>query len=321
MIRFILQRIITFIPTLIGISILVFFIIRQIPGDAITAKLGAEGSGELTAQQEAEYRAYFGLDKPLTQQYLEWIGGILQGNFGNSEVRREPVLVAILKTFPLTLELTIMALVIAMLIGLPIGILSATRPNSAIDFIVRTISLLGLSLPNFWMGTLIILVLSTVFHVLPDAGLSISFLENPLRNLEQLFFPAFTLGFAFSASIMRTTRAVMLETLAQDYIRTARSKGLRERMVFIQHALRNGLLPIITLAGIEMGYLLGGSVLVEEVFALPGIGRLTYTAILQRDYALVQGAVLFIAFNFVLINLLVDFLYSIVDPRISHAND
>ena len=321
MVRFILQRIVSFIPTLIGISILVFFIIRQIPGDAITAKLGAEGSGELTAQQQAEYRAYFGLDKPLTQQYLEWIGGILHGDFGTSEVRREPVLVAIFKTFPLTLELTFMALIIAVVIGLPIGVVSATRPDSAVDFIGRTLSLLGLSLPNFWMGTLIILVLSTVFHVLPDAGLFIPFFQDPLRNLGQLIFPAFALGFAFSASIMRTTRAVMLETLAQDYIRTARSKGLRERAVFIRHALRNGLLPIITLAGIEMGYLLGGAVLVEEVFALPGIGRLTYTAILQRDYALVQGAVLFIAFNFVLINLLVDFLYAIVDPRISHASD
>src|SRR5260221_1206241 len=319
--RFILKRIVTFIPTLIGISILVFFVIRQIPGDAITAKLGAEGSGDLTPQQEAEYRVYFGLDKPLTQQYLEWIGGILHGDFGTSEVRREPVLVAIFKTFPLTFELAILALFIAIVIGLPIGVLSATHPDSLVDFIGRAVSLIALSLPNFWMGTLIILVLSTVFHVLPDAGLFIPFFQDPLRNLGQLIFPAFTLGFAFSASIMRTTRAVMLETLNQDYIRTARSKGLRDRPVFVQHALRNGLLPIITLAGIEMGYLLGGALLVEEVFALPGIGRLTYTAILQRDYALVQGAVLFIAFNFVLINLLVDFLYAIVDPRISHASD
>ena len=319
--QFILKRIVTFIPTLIGISILVFFVIRQIPGDAITAKLGAEGSGELTPQQEAEYRAYFGLDKPLTQQYLEWIGGILHGDFGTSEVRREPVLVAIFKTFPLTFELAILALFIAIVIGLPIGVLSATHPDSLVDFIGRAVSLIALSLPNFWMGTLIILVLSTVFHILPDAGLYIPFFENPLRNLGQLFFPAFTLGFAFSASLMRTTRTVMIETMNQDYIRTARSKGLHERTIYVRHALRNGLLPIITLAGIEMGYLLGGTVLVEQVFALPGIGRLTYTAILQRDYALVQGAVLFIAFNFVLINVLVDFLYSLVDPRISHATD
>ena len=319
MARFLLQRIVAFIPTLLGVSILVFFVIRQIPGDAITAKLGAVGAGELTPAQEAAYRAYFGLDKPLTQQYLEWIGNILHGDFGNSEVRREPVLNAIFETFPLTAELTILALLIALLIGLPIGILSATRPDSVIDLLSKSISLLGLSLPNFWMGTLIILVLSTVFHIMPNAGRYISLTEDPLRNLGQMIFPAFTLGFAFSASIMRTTRAVMLETLGQDYIRTARSKGLRERIVIIRHALRNGMIPIITLVGIEFGYLLGGAVLVEQVFALPGIGRLTYTAILQRDYALAQGAVLFIAFNFVLVNLLVDFLYSAVDPRVSRA--
>src|SRR5258708_460384 len=317
--RFLSQRIIAFIPTLIGGSILVFFVIRQIPGDAITAKLGAEGAGSLTAAQIAEYRAYFGLDKPLTQQYLEWIGGVLHGDFGNSEMRREPVLSAIFETFPLTLELTILALLIALVIGLPIGVLSATNPDSTIDLVSKSISLLGLSLPNFWMCTLIILVLSTVFHSMPNAGLYIPLTQDPLRNLGQLIFPAFTLGFAFSASIMRTTRAVMLDTFSQDYIRTARSKGLRERVVVIRHALRNGLIPIITRIGIEFGYLLGGAVLVEEVFALPGIGRLTYTAILQRDYALVQGAILFIAFNFVLVNLLVDVLYSAVDPRVSHG--
>lgn len=319
MARFLLQRIVAFLPTLVGISILVFFVIRQIPGDAITARLGAEAAGELTPEQEAAYRAYFGLDKPLTQQYAEWVGKLLQGDFGYSEVRREPVLTAIFKTFPLTLELTVLALLIALVIGLPIGIVSATRPNSILDLFSRTISLLGLSLPNFWAGTLIILVLSTVFRVMPDAGRFYSLAEDPLRNLGQMFFPAFALGFAFSASIMRTTRAVMLEALSQDYVRTARAKGLQERAVILVHTLRNGLIPIITLAGVEMGYLLGGAVLVEDVFALPGIGRLTYTAILQRDYALVQGAVLFIAFNFVLVNLLVDFLYSVVDPRVLRA--
>jgi peptide/nickel transport system permease protein len=319
MARFLLQRLVAFLPTLVGISILVFFVIRQIPGDAITAKLGAEAAGELTPEQEAAYRTYFGLDKPLTQQYAEWVGKLLQGDFGFSEIRREPVLTAIFKTFPLTLELTILALLIALVIGLPIGIVSATRPNSLLDLFSRSISLLGLSLPNFWAGTLIILVMSTVFHSMPNAGRFITLAEDPLRNLGQMFFPAFTLGFAFSASIMRTTRAVMLEALSQDYVRTARSKGLRERTVILVHTLRNGLIPIITLTGVEMGYLLGGAVLVEDVFALPGIGRLTYTAILQRDYALVQGAVLFIAFNFVLVNLLVDFLYSVVDPRVSRA--
>lgn len=319
MVRFLVQRALAFLPTLLGVSILVFFVIRQIPGDAIMARLGAEAAGELTPEQQAAYRAYFGLDKPLTQQYLEWLGGILRGDFGYSEVRREPVLTSILHTFPLTLELTILALLLALSIGLPLGLLSATRSNSAIDLVGRFVGLLGLSLPNFWMGTLIILGLSTIFHVMPNAGQFTTFAEDPLRNLGQMIFPAFTLGFAFSASVMRTTRAVMLEELGQDYTRTARSKGLHERAVVLRHALRNGLIPIVTLAGIEMGYLLGGAVLVEDVFALPGIGRLTYVGILQRDYALVQGAILFIAFNFVLVNLFVDFLYSVIDPRVSHA--
>jgi peptide/nickel transport system permease protein len=319
MARFLSQRIIALIPTMIGISILVFFVIRQIPGDAIKARLGAEGAGSLTPQQEASYRTYFGLDKPITQQYVDWMGGILHGDLGVSEVRRQSVVTAIAQTFPLTLELTILSLFLALLIGLPLGILSAVRPNSIFDLFSRTIGLVGLSMPSFWMGTLIILVLSTVFHVLPNAGSFTTFIENPLKNLSQMFWPAFTLGFAFSASIMRTTRAVMLDALDQDYVRTARAKGMAERVVVRRHALRNGLIPIITLVGIEIGYLLGGSVLVEEVFALPGIGRLTYTAIQQRDYALVQGAVLFIAVNFVIVNLIVDFLYSIADPRVSRA--
>ena len=319
MARFLFGRILAFIPTLFGVSILVFFVIRQIPGDAIMARLGAEAAGNLTPAEEAAYRAYFGLDKPLTQQYIEWVGGILRGDFGYSEVRREPVLTSISTTFPLTLELTLLALILALAIGLPIGILSATRSNSVFDIGSRIMGMIGLSMPNFWMGTLIILVLSAGFHFMPDAGQFTPFTENPLQNLVQLIFPAFTLGFAFSASVMRTTRAVMLEELGQDYTRTARSKGLRERSVVVSHTLRNGLIPIITLVGIEMGYLLGGAVLVENVFALPGIGRLVYVAILQRDYALVQGGILFIAFNFVLVNLLVDFLYAVVDPRVSHA--
>ncbi|MHB8625574.1 MAG: ABC transporter permease [Aggregatilineales bacterium] len=318
MARFLLRRIVALIPTLIGVSILVFFVIRQIPGDAITAKLGAEGAGQLTPEQQASYRAYFGLDKPLTQQYLDWIGGVLHGDLGRSEVRQEPVLNAILESFPLTAELTILALAIALLIGIPIGVLSALHANTRLDFVIRTAGLLGLSTPNFWLGALIILGLSTIFHVMPNAGQFTPITENPLRNLGQLIFPALTLGAEFAASVMRTTRAVMLDEIGQDYARTARSKGLRERVVIIRHCLRNGLIPIVTLVGIEMGYLLGGAVLVEQVFALPGIGRLTYTAIQQRDYALVQGAILFIALNFLLVNLLVDVLYSWIDPRVSH---
>src|SRR5258708_3194618 len=223
MTRFLLKRIIALIPTLIGISILVFFVIRQIPGDAIRARLGAEGTGSLTPEQEASYRTYFGLDKPLTQQYADWVGGILHGDLGMSEVRRESVVTAIAKTFPMTLELTFLSLFIALLIGMPIGILSAVRPNSIIELLSRTIGMLGLSMPSFWMGTLIILFLSTVFHVLPNAGSYTTFFENPLQNLGQMFWPSFTLGFALSSSVMRTTRSVLLYTLDHDYIRTARA--------------------------------------------------------------------------------------------------
>jgi len=321
--RFLLQRLIALIPTMIGISILVFFVIRQIPGDAITAKLGAEAAGSLSQEQEASYRAYFGLDKSLPQQYLEWIGGIVRGNFGASEIRHEPVLNAISETYPLTLELTLLALLIALTIGLPLGILSATLANNgsggALDLFVRTFSLIGLSIPSFWLGTLIILLLSTVFHVMPDAGDYVPPTQDLLRNLSQLIFPAFSLGFGFSASIMRTTRAEMLEVLSQDYIRTARSKGLRQRGIIWPHALRNSLIPIVTLVGIEMGYLLGGAVLVETVFALPGLGQMIYTAIVQRDYALVQGGILFAAANFLIINLAVDVIYSVIDPRVAHG--
>jgi peptide/nickel transport system permease protein len=319
MIRLLLQRFVTFLPTLVGISILVFFVIRQIPGDAISARLGAEAAGSLTPAQEAAYRAYFGLDKPLTQQYLEWAGKLLQGDFGQSDVRREPALDAILRAFPLTLELTLLSLLIALLLGLPVGVFSALRPNTRADLLMRTLSLLGLSFPGFWLGSLLILGLSLGFHLMPNAGRYVPFNENPIQNLSQMILPALTLGFGFSASVMRTTRSSLSEILSQDYVRTAYAKGLRERVVIRRHALRNGLLPIITLVGIEMGYLLGGAVLIEEVFALPGLGRLTYTAILQRDYALAQGAVLFIAFNFVVINLLADFLYGLVDPRLRRA--
>ena len=319
MARFFLRRVVALIPTLIGVSILVFFVIRQIPGDAITAKLGAEGAGQLTPAQEASYRAYFGLDKPLTEQYLDWIGGVLHGDLGRSDVRQESVLNAILESFPLTVELTILALLIALSIGIPFGVLSALHANTRLDFVIRSAGLLGLSTPNFWLGALIILGLSTIFHIMPNAGQFTPITQDPLRNLGQLIFPALTLGVEFAASIMRTTRAVMLDELGQDYARTARSKGLRERVVIIRHCLRNGLIPVVTLVGIEMGYLLGGAVLVEQVFALPGIGRLTYTAIQQRDYALVQGAILFIALNFLLVNLLVDVLYSWIDPRVSHG--
>lgn len=318
MIRYLTQRAIAFVPTLIGVSILIFVAIRLVPGDAIVAMLGTE-AGMLTQAQRESLEVYFGLDKPPVEQYFSWIGGVIAGDLGLSVRHGQPVLNLILARFPVTLQLAVMALSIALLIGLPIGILSAIRHNSIIDLFGRLLALLGLATPNFLLGSLIIVVLSVAFKILPNSGDFTPLHEDPGKNLSQLIFPAFTLGFSFSASVMRTTRSAMLEVLGQDYIRTARGKGLSGGVVVRRHALRNALIPVITIIGVELGYLLGGAVIIEEIFALPGIGRLVYNAISQRDYALVQGVALFIAFNFVVINLITDLLYAAADPRISYG--
>ena len=318
MFRYVVQRAIAFIPTVIGISLLVFFAIRLIPGDSITAMLGTE-AGMLTDTQRASLERYFGLDKPAVEQYFVWVSNVVRGDLGYSVRYGQPVLDVILHRFPVTLELALLSVIIALTIGISFGILSATFHNSLIDLFGQLFALIGLAAPNFLIGTLMIYVLSVYFGILPNSGDYVELTKNPTRNLEQMIFPAITLGFAFSASVMRTTRSAMLEVLGQDYIRTARSKGLREHTVVIRHALRNSLIPVVTLVGVEVGYLLGGAVIVEEIFTLPGIGRLAYNAISQRDYALVQGVTLFIALNFLVINLIVDFIYTLLDPRISYA--
>ena len=314
--NFVIQRLAALIPTLLGVSVIVFLVIHLIPGDTITAMIGTQY--KLTEAQAASLRAYFGLDKPLWEQYLRWILAAARGNLGFSVRSGQSVMSEILRSFPVTLELALFSMVIALTLGLPIGILSAVRRDTPVDLFGRLFALVGLALPNFWLGTLIILVLSVVFGIMPNSGDYVSFTEAPLKNLSQLFFPAITLGFAFTASIMRTTRSAMLEVLRQDYVRTARGKGVLERNVIVTHSLRNALIPLITIIGVEFGYLLGGAVIVENVFALPGIGRLIINGIDQRDYAVVQGTVLFVAICFVLINLLVDIIYAYSDPRIRY---
>lgn len=314
--RFLTQRLMALVPTLLGISVIVFVVIHLIPGDTISAMIGTQY--KLTEAQAVALRAYYGLDKPLVEQYFRWIAAAVQGNLGFSVRSGQPVLAEIVRSFPLTLELTLLSVLIALIVGVPIGILSAVKRDTLVDLLARLFALIGMTLPNFWLGTLIILVLSVVFGILPNSGDFVSFTADPLRNLSQMIFPAITLGFAFAASVMRTTRSAMLEVLRQDYVRTARGKGLAENTVIIRHALSNALIPVITLIGVEFGYLLGGAVIVENVFALPGIGRLILNGIYQRDYAVVQGSILFVALNFVVINLLVDVVYALVDPRIRY---
>jgi peptide/nickel transport system permease protein len=291
----------------------------MIPGDAITAMLGTE-AGLLTPAQRASLAAYFGIDQPVTTQYFRWAAGLLHGDLGISATYGKPVLAIILDRFPLTLELALLSMLIALAVGIPLGVLAATRNERPSDLVVRVLAMLGQSTPNFVLGLLIIYLLSVWFGIVPTMGTFTPLFVDPLANLGQLIFPAITLGFAFAASVTRISRSAMLDVLSDDYIRTARSKGASQRSVIWGHALPNALIPVVTLSGVEFGYLLGGAVIVEQVFALPGLGRLVLDAISQRDYALVQGTVLFIALNFLVVNLIVDLLYVALDPRIKYGD-
>ena len=309
------RRLITFPLVMLGASVVVFFAIRLVPGDAITAMLGTE-AGLLTDQQRAALAAYFGIDRGWLAQYGSWFLDVVRGNLGISVTYGKPVLEVLLECFPLTLELALLSMLVALGIGLPAGIFAATRNDTASDLLVRVLAMLGQSTPSFVVGLLAIYLLSAGFGVLPSMGEYIGLLQDPWRNLGQMILPALTLGLAFAASVTRVSRSAMLDVLADDYVRTARSKGASARRVVWRHALPNALIPIVTLTGVEFGYLLGGAVLVEQIFALPGLGRTILVAILQRDYALVEGGTLFVAFNFMIVNLLVDLAYAALDPRI-----
>lgn len=314
--NFFIHRLIAFIPTLFGISLVIFIVMHMIPGDTITSMIGTQY--KLTeAQAEALYE-YYGLDKPLFEQYVSWIFSALRGDLGISIRKGLPVLTLIMSHFPLTLELALLSMAIALIFGVPIGIYTAMHRDSWVDLLGRSLALIGLAIPNFWLGMIIILVLSLYFNIMPNAGNYVGFFTDPLGNLKQMVFPAITLGVAATADVIRMTRSSMLEELAEDYVRTARGKGLAERMVIIRHCLKNALIPIITLVGLETGYLIGGAVIIEKIFALPGLGRLLLDGISERDYAVVQGTVLFIALNFVIVNLITDMAYAWVDPRVRY---
>jgi len=312
--RYLAWRLVGAIPTLLGVTVLTFLFIRLIPGDAIAARLGT--STALSPEQLASLRAYFGLDQPLYQQYWTWLTSLLRGDFGYSIRTGRPVLVEITERLPATLELATAATLIAVVIGLPLGLLSAMRPRSRADVIARIGGLIGLSLPSFWLGTLIIVLFSLYLRWLPNTGGYVDFVRDPLGNLALIVLPAVTLGVALAAATMRMTRSAMLDVLSADYVRTAWAKGLRRSIIVRRHVLKNGLIVVVTLLGIQVGQLLGGAVVVEEIFSIPGVGRMLLAAIVQRDYALVQGGVLVIAILFVLVNIVVDLLYGYLDPRI-----
>lgn len=316
MTKYLVNRLLTMMVSLFGVTVIVFLLIRLIPGTIVEQMLGTEA---LTSYETiASLRRYFGLDQPIYVQYWEWITRVLQGNLGISWRTAMPVLQFIFSRLPVTIELTFIAILVAIFIGMPAGILSALKQNTWLDSLARLVALTGLSVPVFWQGTMLILVLSLAFQWAP-AMQWVSPFENLVTNLNMMLLPGFCLGTASAAVVMRMTRSSMLDVLRQEYIRTARAKGLREWVVLTAHALKNALIPVITVIGLQMGYLLGGTVVVEEVFGLPGIGRLTLWAIFQRDYPTVQGTILFIAVMFMMVNLLVDLLYAFLDPRIRYA--
>jgi len=313
--QYLVRRILSTLLTLFGVSILVFLMLQLIPGTVVEQIMGIDAM--VTKETVDSLRAFFGLDQPIHIQYLHWIRDVTRGNLGISWRTGKTVMELIVDHLPVTAELTFLALIVAFLIGVPAGVLSATRTNTLLDNVTRVVSLLGLSLPVFWQGTMLILIFTLMLRWMPPLEY-VGFFENPLRNLLLMALPSICLGTASAAMIMRMTRACLLEVLGQEYVRTARAKGLRERLVIYRHALRNAMIPVVTVAGVQVGYLLGGIVVIEEVFTLPGVGRLVLSAIFNRDYPLVQGAVLFIAIIFMLTNLLVDLLYSVIDPRIKY---
>lgn len=306
MTRYIIRRLLALFPILLGASILIFAVMRLVPGDPARQSLGPEATGDQVAILREKWR----LDEPLPVQYIAWLGRSLQGDLGRSTVSRVPVTKELATRFPATLKLTLASMAVAVALGLFFGIISAVKYNSLIDRSSMVVAMIGICTPSFWLGLMLLLVFAVKFQWFPSSGAG---------GISHLVLPAVTLGAAASAIIARVTRSSMIEVFAEDYVRTARAKGLKENAVIVRHALKNALIPIITILGLEFGGLLAGSVVTETVFAYPGIGQLLINSINNRDFPIVQGALLLFSVQFVLINLLVDLLYARVDPRISYT--
>ncbi len=311
MFAYVVRRIAQIVPTLIFVSMLIFGLQQLLPGDPAMVLAGEERDPTVIAH----LRQKLHLDEPLPIRYLYWVNGVVHGDFGESLRIQKPVLALILEKLPVTLELALIAIVIALAIGIPAGIVSAVRRNSAWDYAANAVALWGLSTPNFWLGIMLILLFSVTLGWLPASGF-VSPFDDVKANLASLIMPAFVLGNAIAAVLMRHTRSAMLQVLSSDYVRTARAKGLPERGVILKHALRNALIPVITLGALELGTLLSGAVLTEQVFTIPGFGKLIVDAVFNRDYAVVQGVVLFTATAYITLNLIADIAYVIVNPQI-----
>ncbi|TSD86126.1 ABC transporter permease [Mycobacterium sp. KBS0706] len=308
--RMVLSRLAALLPVLLGLCFLSFALLSLVPGDPVTALLGLEADPAAAAALRAKYA----LDQPFLLRFVVWLGHVLIGDFGRSIQTGRPVLEMVLTALVPTLQLGFCALLVSLAIAIPAGVISASRRNSLADFGASLLALFGLSLPSFWLAILLVLFLSIRLSLFPASGY-VPFVTAPLEALHHIALPALTLGVGMAAATMRMSRAAMLEALSADYIRTARAKGLPRRRVVWKHALRNALIPVVTLVGLQLGQLMGGVVVTETVFAWPGIGKLTVDAIFARDYPVVQGAILAAAVLFVLINLATDMIYAVLDPR------
>jgi peptide/nickel transport system permease protein len=317
--RYALRRIVVMIPTLFLLSVFIFSMMRVLPGDVAQLMLiGPSGGAAPTPEELERVRRDFGLNDPLPVQYANWIRDLLVNQGGRSLWSGEFVYTELGRRMPVTLQLGVFALVLGHIIAIPAGIISALKRNTPVDYGVRFIAIIGVAVPNFWLGLLIILLLFHVFSYAIPVGY-VSIFEDPSRNFQQFFFPVIVLGASLSATVSRMTRATMLEVMREDYVRTARAKGLAENRVVVRHMLRNSILPVMTLSALQLGTLLSGTVIVEQVFTLPGVGRYLLTSIVQHDYIVVQTVVLLFAALFMVINLITDLAYAVVDPRIRYS--
>ncbi|HBP14971.1 MAG TPA: glutathione ABC transporter permease GsiC [Gammaproteobacteria bacterium] len=309
------RRLLALIPTLFFASLIVFISIRLIPGDVIDLMLAQNDI--VTGQDRAKIEAALGLDQPVYIQYFRWIGDALSGDLGSSLWQNVPVTDQLLVSLPITFELGLLALIVALSVSIPIGVYSAMRQDTAGDYVARSFSLLMLAIPSFWLGTLVMVFPSVWWRWAPELEY-IPFFDDPVTNLKHMIIPAILLGLSMSAVTMRMTRTMMLEVMRQDYIRTARAKGVGEKLLVVRHALRNGLIPVITLIGLQAPLLIGGAVILEQIFVVPGMGLLLLEAVFQRDYPVISGVFLVVGVGVLVINLLVDLSYGWLDPKVRH---
>ena len=316
--QYALKRIALIIPTVLLVSMIVFTVMRLLPGDPALVIL-SEGDATFTQEELEDLRKQLGTDRPIVVQYVDWIGGLVQGDLGTSIWRSgQPVTKLVGDRIFRTLELAVLAILIAVVFAVPLGVISAIKPDSVIDYLSRVVTLVGISIPTFFAGLLVVLVLSRGFGWLPPLGYA-DLWDDPWKNLQQMFLPALALGFYDMAFIARVTRSSMMEIIREDYMRTARAKGLGERIVLVRHGLKNAVLPILTISGWQFGRLFGGTVIIESIFKVPGIGTLLIETVFQRDFPTIQAIIIVIAVSIVIINLLVDLLYGLLDPRIRYA--